>query len=442
MPRKKTSIGSSPGTEDRAPVAATASGQDEELERLLTESRAALEAALRRCSAKLRASLANLAEEAEARKRAEEAQRESEERFHSLLNELEDVVWAAAGDGVTDFFINDACARLYGRSVDEFRDNPGLWLEAIHPDDVERVERELVDFLKQGRIQQRYRIVRTDGDVRWLSDRKYVQVDENGKPSRMGGIASDITARVQAQEEREAFVQELEAKNSELERFAYTVSHDLKAPLVTIGGFTSELEKDIAANDSERIRKDISYIRAASTRMHELLTDLLDLSRIGSVTGSFEMVSLSEVAQLAAEMVVGRLDSDHVEVEIDPALPMVSGDRSRLLEVYLNLMENALKFSGEQAAPRVEAGVRQEAGETVFFVKDNGLGIDARYKERVFDLFQQLDAEATGTGIGLSLVKRIVEVHGGRVWVDSAGKGHGSTFCFTLSSKAVPEDAP
>ena len=119
---------------------------------------------------------------------------------------------------------------------------------------------------------------------------------------------------------------------------------------------------------------------------------------------------------------------------IAPDLPPVTGDRLRLVEVYQNLIENAVKYMGDQPAPRVEVGTRHDAetGETVFYVADNGMGIDPRYQRKVFGLFERLDAGTEGTGVGLALVTRIVEVHGGRVWVESEGRGKGSTFCFTL----------
>ncbi len=128
-----------------------------------------------------------------------------------------------------------------------------------------------------------------------------------------------------------------------------------------------------------------------------------------------------------------------VAVAVAPDLPVVFGDRARLLEVMQNLVENAVKFMGDQAAPRIEIASRQEAGETVLFVRDNGEGIDAKYQERIFELFERLDSGTEGTGIGLALVKRIVTVHGGRVRVESGGEGHGSTFCLTLRLAAAPD---
>ena len=231
--------------------------------------------------------------------------------------------------------------------------------------------------------------------------------------------------------EHEALIAELEAKNAELERFTYTVSHDLKSPLVTIKGFLGLLRRD-AGEDRERMESDIRQIEAATDKMARLLNELLELSRVGRVVHPSEKVALGEVASEAVELLAGGIAERGVEVRITPDLPVVEGDRVRLREVYQNLIDNAVRFMGEQAHPRVEVGVRSHDGQEVLFVSDNGIGIDSSYHDKVFGLFERLDAEVEGTGIGLALVKRIVELHGGRIWVESDGEGCGSRFCFTL----------
>ncbi len=236
--------------------------------------------------------------------------------------------------------------------------------------------------------------------------------------------------------ERERLLAELEAKNAELERFNYTVSHDLKSPLVTIKGFLGMLERDTAAGQHERARHDIRRIHAAADRMTQLLDELLHLSRLGHETVEPESVALDAVAREALDAVAGAIEKRGVEIEIDPDLPVVLGERIRLREVYQNLIANAVKYMGDQRAPRVEVGARWNGAETVFTVRDNGSGIDPRYHDKVFGLFERLDSAEEGTGIGLALAKRIVERHGGRIWVESEGAGRGSTFCFTLPQAA------
>jgi signal transduction histidine kinase len=245
-------------------------------------------------------------------------------------------------------------------------------------------------------------------------------------------LRREIAERQRIEAERERLIIELEARSAEMERFTYTVSHDLKSPLITIQGFLGLLEKDAMAGDIERMRTDITYIQAAAATMQRLLNELLELSRIGRVANPLTEVSLSELSQEAVTLVAGQIAARGVQVHIAPDLPVVMGDRQRLLEVLQNLLDNAVKFMGSQPQPWINVGVRREGEETVCYVRDNGVGIEPRYHEKVFGLFERLDASSDGTGIGLTLVKRIIEVHGGRIWVESAGQGHGSTFCFTL----------
>jgi signal transduction histidine kinase len=245
-------------------------------------------------------------------------------------------------------------------------------------------------------------------------------------------LRKEIDERQRMEEERERLITELEARSAEMERFTYTVSHDLKSPLITIQGFLGLLEKDAMAGDIVQMQRDITYIRAAASTMQRLLNELLELSRIGRVLNPLTEVSLSELAQEAVTLVSGQITARGVQVHIAPDLPVVVGDRPRLLEVLQNLLDNAVKFMGAQPQPCINFGVRHDAEETVYYVRDNGVGIAPRYHDKVFGLFERLDGASDGTGIGLTLVKRIIEVHGGRIWVESDGKGDGSTFCFTV----------
>jgi signal transduction histidine kinase len=170
-----------------------------------------------------------------------------------------------------------------------------------------------------------------------------------------------------------------------------------------------------------------------------LLEDLLEMSRIGRLMNPPEVVPMGELVADALALLQGPLEDKGVKTVVHPELPAVRGDRTRLLEVLQNLIDNAVKYMGDQAQPRIEIGVRQEGNEAVCFVRDNGIGIEPRFHQKVFGLFDQLDPSAGGTGIGLALVKRIVEVHGGRIWIESKGVGHGSTFCFTIPSRPESE---
>jgi signal transduction histidine kinase/PAS domain-containing protein len=238
-------------------------------------------------------------------------------------------------------------------------------------------------------------------------------------------------------------VRELEEKNAELERFTYTVSHDLKSPLVTINGFIGYLEKDARSGNMERFSHDVQRIQEAVNKMRRLLGELLELSRIGRLINAPEMISFTDLVQDALNTVHGQLEERGVAVIVQPDLPSVCGDRPRLTEILQNLVDNAAKFMGDQPNPQIEIGQQydnEEHDRPVFFVKDNGVGIPEAQQERIFGLFNKLDATSDGTGIGLAIVKRIVEVHGGRIWVEST-PGKGATFFFTLSNRQASEVA-
>lgn len=233
-------------------------------------------------------------------------------------------------------------------------------------------------------------------------------------------------------QQRKILIEELENKNAELERFTYTVSHDLRSPLVTIQGFLGYLNRDAQEGDMAGFQKDIERINYAALRMDRLLKDVLELSRIGRLVNKPQNVPFGELVMDALEIVHGQIEKRGVTVHTHPNLPVIYGDKPRLLEVLQNLLDNAAKHMGDQPSPRIEIGQEgEENNKLIFFVRDNGIGIAPEYHGRIFGLFDKLDAKSDGTGIGLTLVKRIIEVHGGRIWVESE-VGEGSTFFFTL----------
>ncbi len=232
--------------------------------------------------------------------------------------------------------------------------------------------------------------------------------------------------------ERKQAEQELQSKNDELERFTYTVSHDLKSPLITILSYVGMIRKDLNAGNYLRAEGDLSRIEGAAVKMKELLGGLLELSRVGRMMDEASPIDMNRLVNDCLAQLSGSLKKKQVEVVLQPDLPATLGDPQRISSVLQNLLENAIKYMGDQTAPRIEIGTREEGRETVFFVSDNGAGIDPLHHERVFGLFNKLDGKSEGAGIGLALVKRVIEVHGGRVWVESEGVGKGSRFCFTL----------
>jgi len=273
-------------------------------------------------------------------------------------------------------------------------------------------------------IEQRYRWI-------LVSSKPQLVAGENN-PRQAFSTFTDITERKQASEEREQLIGELETKNKELERFVYTISHELKTPLVTIAGFSGILAQDIEQEDKDKVISHLRHITGAVDTMSVLLDELLELSRIGRIINTPEAVSMRELIREVAEMVERQAMERGVRIEISSNYPDVFGDKIRIREVVQNLTENAIKFSADRANPKVKVGWRDDEAEPVFFVQDNGNGIDPAYHDRIFGLFERLDTDVEGTGVGLALVKRIMEEHGGKIWVESEGNGTGSTFCFTI----------
>lgn len=274
-------------------------------------------------------------------------------------------------------------------------------------------------------------------DNRWYHSVDTPFHHPGGRLSKMA-MLYDITERKLAEAEREKLIAELKSKNADMEMFNHAVSHDLKSPIITIRGLLKWIERDaVGGNNVDRLKTNLNLVTNAATRLEHLVGDLLELSRIGIVCNRLDNVAFGDLASEAAQLVSGSIAEAGVRVEIAPDLPTIRGHRSRLLQALQNLVENAVKFMGTQSHPKIEIGARTEDTGTVFFVRDNGIGIDPHNQARIFDLFTKLDEDARGTGLGLAVVKRIVEIHGGRIWVESQGHGKGSTFCFTLRPTSV-----
>jgi PAS domain S-box-containing protein len=225
--------------------------------------------------------------------------------------------------------------------------------------------------------------------------------------------------------------EELSRKNAEMERFIYTVSHDLRTPLISMSGFLGFLKADAQKGDMKRMDEDLRIANDAVTKMDRLLLETLELSRIGRVVNPPEDVPFGEIVDDALRHIRSKIESKGFKVSVAQNLPVVHVDRMRITEVLSNLIENSTKYMGFQANPEIEIGQRIEGTDRIFFVRDNGIGIDPSQHVKVFELFYKVDKKSDGSGAGLAIVKKILEVHGGRIWIESK-MGKGCTVCFTL----------
>lgn len=368
--------------------------------------------------------VAGIAHDQTAQKRIEAEVRDARDRMQAILQAMPDILLEIDEDGtfLEVFTSRPELLRLAPASL------LGKRIHAVsEPEAVEAVMAGVTTALQYGfATGVQYRVQVGTSNERWMELSAAIRKDTpNSERSRVIAIVRDIT-------ERKLREQELERRNDELMRFAYTISHDLRTPLVTIQSFLGYLIRDLPGGHKDTIDRDLYHIQKAAERMDLLLKDLLQLSRVGRKVNPSEHISLRELISDACELVAGHIAAARARVHVPERNFRIWGDRVRLLEVLQNLLDNAIKFSGHLEAPRVFVDVEQRNGEWVITVRDEGLGIDPRYQHKLFGLFEKLHPQVEGTGIGLALVKRIIDTHGGRVWIESVGEYRGATVCFTL----------
>lgn len=359
--------------------------------------------------------------------------RESTELVNLLFDSTAEAIYGLDVNGNCTF-CNSACLRMLGYDKPEQLIGRNMH-DLIHHTHDDGTPFEKCDCLVFLAFQQGEG-THVDDEVLWKADGTSFPAEYWSYPIfRKGEIAGSVVTFFDITERRRNET-ELKNKNAELERFTYTVSHDLKSPLITIKGFAGSIQRDLKTGRYDRLASDLERIGSSADKMGALLKDLLELSRIGHIINSPELIDMAQLAHDVLENLSGLLRERSVQVSVLPGLEPLSCDGQRMAEVLQNLVENAVKYMGDQPEPQISIGMRHDGREKVYYVSDNGCGIDIRYHENIFGLFNKLNAESEGTGVGLALVKRIIEVHGGRVWVESPGELEGSTFCFTLPASS------
>jgi len=310
-------------------------------------------------------------------------------------------------------------------------------VECIYHEDRERAHEVFERAIKDGLAYEIiYRVCPVNSGCdrpRTIITRAEILSDHEKNLKKIIGLNQDITERVLAEENRERLFTELEEKNRELERFTYTVSHDLKSPLITIKGFAGVLAEDVKTQDTSRIQADIGWIIEAADRMESMLDDLLELSRVGRVINELVHAPLEDIVNEAIRLISGAILSSGAEIHVQHRLPAVYVDTSRMVEVFQNLFDNAIKYASPGQVPQIYVEAEESADDQVCIrVEDNGIGIEEKHYTSIFGLFSKVDPKSEGSGVGLSLVKRIVEIHGGTIFVEKGTRLGGASFVFTV----------
>jgi PAS domain S-box-containing protein len=272
----------------------------------------------------------------------------------------------------------------------------------------------------------------TLGNTKWVNTNKWPLFDAEGNVTGLFGISRDITANKAKDEMLKQYVNELKASNADLENFAYIASHDLQEPLRMIDSFLHLLEKKIPGKAEDNTHEYIHYAIEGATRMKILINDLLQYSRVGTNKEEFTAIDINELLSYMLRVLSEPIDNSKAEITIKQ-MPIITANKTLITELFQNLITNAIKYQHHGTVPKIEIGYKEEPGHYLLYIKDNGIGIMAVHFEKIFEVFQRLHSKSqySGTGIGLALCKKIVEIHKGKIWVDSTF-GEGSTFYFTL----------
>ncbi|MCA6457391.1 MAG: PAS domain-containing protein [Chitinophagaceae bacterium] len=371
-----------------------------------------------------------------------------------LTNRNYDMVARATNDAIWDWDLEtgnvlrsgQGLEIFFGYDLKEAASEEGFWNKRVHPDDLQSLLDDQAKILadpSQLYWEDEYRFMKKDGQYAYVFDRGYIIRDENGIATRVLGATRDITERKKSEAlllelntRLKQRADELAASNVELERFAYIASHDMQEPLRMITSFLQLFKKKYEDQIDETAEQYIHFAMDGADRMKKLIMDLLEYSRVGSNKDNFSEVDTNVLLKEVVNVFMGRIDEMKATVVVGD-LPSVTANRIQIFQLFQNLLGNALKYHSGQS-PLIEINGKEEATHYLFSVKDNGIGIKPIFFEKIFVLFQRLHHknEYSGTGIGLSICKKIVERHGGKIWVESE-PGKGSCFYFTISKSAA-----
>jgi PAS domain S-box-containing protein len=361
---------------------------------------------------------------------AQETLRKSEEKYSKLVENSLTGIYVDQDEKI--IFANRRLAEIYRYP---YEDLVGIesW-RLVHPEDRGLTSKTRAKRIRgeDAPLEYQARGLTKDGETIWIR-RTNARIEYKGRPAILGNVV-DITQQKQGEEE-------LKRINEELKNFVRIVSHDLKTPIIAIQGFSSRLFKKYHEKLEEKGRSYLEQIMASARRIEKLISDLGALATIGQVVSSFKDVPSREIVNEVAAELRNRLKEKGIELVVATDLSTIQCDKERISQVFQNLLVNAIKYMGDTKNSKIQVGYEDMENFHEFYVRDNGIGIDPKYHQKIFEMFQrskELGGEE-GTGLGLSIVDKIVRNHGGKVWVDSE-RGKGSTFYFTVPKNPAPDN--
>jgi len=394
--------------------------------------------------------LLGVSEDITEQRRAADALRATQERLQQAYAFSTTVMYAleVRGDATTPTWVSDNFTRMTGYDTAQFAD-PAWGMAQLHPDERDRLLAELPALLRQERFTREYRFRFRDGTYHWIRDEARVMRDEQGNAVRVFGAWLDITERVHAEEELRRARAVAEGANRAKSDFLAKMSHELRTPLNSIIGFSEMLEDETFGSLNEKQRRSVDNVLTSGRQLLQVINDILDLSKVEA--GRMQLAPTELDAGFALGEVRGvieslaRMKGHTIEIEVEPGLPPVMADPGRFRQIMYNLLSNAIKFTPDGGRIRMSAQRAAGGGAVEIAVADTGIGIAPIDQERIFREFEQLDSayvrQQQGTGLGLALTRKLVDLHGGRIWVESE-VGRGSTFRFVLPNRARQRPSP
>lgn len=344
--------------------------------------------------------------------------------FREMAENIREVFWMFNGDLSELLYVNRMYEEIWGEPIRNLYENPRSFVEGVHPDDREQLEASMNRLMShEEEFRLECRVNQKEKYERWVLISGVPVVDDQGRLVRITGLADDITDRKRNEKK-------LERLNEELEQFAFAASHDLKEPLRHLLANCDFLEEDLRENNTEEIERDLTDIRESVDTMQTLVNGLLELGRAGQAEIDGSPVELRDCVSQVLNTLEESIEDKNMTLEYGD-LPVVEGDTRLLKQLFQNLIHNAIQYSEPDS--RIEITVETRRDVWVIGVRDEGDGIESEYHQKIFQPFQRLQGanEQEGSGIGLATCRKIVEKHGGRIWVDSQ-PGEGSHFQFTL----------